>query len=91
MFNNSLLFERKKIIYMKDFISSALPFVIIGLCIAIIFANYKNNKETYINEGMSIGMCFGVATSLILKINMGLGISLGMIIGETIGILIEKK
>lgn len=76
---------------MKDFVLSALPFIIIGLCLAIIFANQKNDKQTYCSEGMCIGMCFGVAASSILKINMGLSISLGMLIGETIGVLIEKK
>ena len=76
---------------MKDFILSALPFVIMGLCLAIIFANLKKEKNTYCSEGMSIGMCFGVAVSSILKINLGLGISLGMLIGETVGILKEKK
>lgn len=40
---------------------------------------------------MSIGTCFGVAISSLIKINMGLGVSLGMLIGETIGILVEKK
>lgn len=76
---------------MKDFIIAALPFIVIGICLAIICANYKEKKQTYCSEGMSIGMCFGVAISTSLKINMGLGLSLGMLIGETIGILIEKK
>ena len=76
---------------MKDFVMSALPFVVIGICLAVIAANYKNGKSTYCSEGMSIGMCFGVAISISLNINMGLGISLGMLIGETIGILKEKK
>ena len=76
---------------MKDFILSALPFIIMGLCLAIIFANFKKGKNTHCSEGMCIGMCFGVAISSSLKINMGLGMSLGMLIGETIGILKEKK
>lgn len=76
---------------MKDFFISALPFIVIGLCLAIIFANYKKGKSTYCSEGMCIGMCLGVAISISLDINMGLGISLGMLIGETIGILKEKK
>lgn len=76
---------------MKDFIISALPFIVIGLCLAIICANFKKNRNTYCSEGMCIGMCFGVAISELLNINLGLGLSLGMLIGETIGILIEKK
>ena len=76
---------------MKDFILSALPFIIIGICLAIIFANFKKEKQTYCSEGMSIGMCLGLVLSTTLKFNIGLGLSLGMLIGETVGILIEKK
>ena len=76
---------------MKDFIIGALPFLIIGLCIAIISANNKKGKSSYCSEGMCMGMCIGVALSVSLHVSMGLGISLGMLIGETIGILIEKK
>ena len=76
---------------MKDFIFAALPFVIIGICLAIICANFKNEKKTYCSEGMAIGMCFGVAIASALHINLGLGISIGMLIGEAIGISKEKK
>lgn len=76
---------------MKGFILAALPYLIIGVCLAIIFAYYKKEKQTYCSEGMSIGMCLGLVLSTSLKFNIGLGLSLGMLIGETIGILIEKK
>lgn len=76
---------------MKDFIFAALPFVIIGICLAIICANYKQEKKTYCSEGMAIGMCLGVAIATSLKINLGLGISIGMLIGEAIGISKEKQ
>lgn len=81
---------------MMDFIKSALPFVIIGICLAIISVNHHRKKDAadtknYLTEGMSLGMCLGVACSTAVHINMGLGISLGMLIGETIGILIPKK
>ena len=75
---------------MKDFIFAALPFVIIGICLAIICVNFKEKKKTYCSEGMAIGMCFGVAFSTIFHINLGLGISIGMLIGEAIGISKEK-
>ena len=59
---------------MKDFILAALPWVAIGLCLAIFFArNKKNNKdvkktvENYGTEGMSVGMCIGVALGHCLK------------------------
>lgn len=76
---------------MKDFILAALPFVIIGICLAFIFANYKEGKKTYCSEGMAIGMCLGVAISSSFHINLSLGISIGMLIGEAIGITKEKK
>ena len=76
---------------MKDFILSALPFIIIGICLAVICANGKKYKQTYLSEGLAIGMCFGVAVASALHINLGLGISIGMLIGEAIGISKEKK
>lgn len=76
---------------MKDFIFAALPFVAIGICLAIICANGKKYKQTYCSEGMAIGMCFGTAVATVMHINIGLGISIGMLIGEAIGISKEKK
>ena len=76
---------------MKDFAFAALPFIAIGICLAIICANGKKYKQTYLSEGMAIGMCFGVAVASALHINLGLGISIGMLIGEAVGIGIEKK
>lgn len=80
---------------MKEFIISALPFLIIGICLAIICANFKkskvNEEKTYQTEGMCFGMCLGVALSTSLNFDMGLGISFGMLVGETIGILVKKK
>ena len=76
---------------MKDFIFAALPFIIIGICLAFICAKGKKYRQTYCSEGMAFGMCFGVAVSSALHINLGLGISIGMLIGEAIGISNEKK
>lgn len=76
---------------MKDFMLAALPFVIIGICLTIICASFKEEKKTYCSEGMAIGMCLGISIATSLKINLALGISLGMLIGEAIGISIEKK
>ena len=49
---------------MKDFIFAALPFVIVGICLALLAANHnriKDSKEkNHMAEGMCIGMCFGV-------------------------------
>ncbi len=81
---------------MMDFIKAALPFVIIGVCLAIIFAHYRKKgreekEENYLVEGMCLGMCLGVALSSSLHMDMGIGISLGMLIGETAGLLTKKK
>ena len=76
---------------MKDFIFAALPFIVIGICLAVICANGKKYKQTFCSEGMAIGMCFGTAIASALHINLGLGISIGMLIGEAIGINKEKK
>ena len=76
---------------MKDFAFAALPFIIIGICIAIICVNSKNNEKTYMSEGLAIGMCFGVAVASALHINFGLEVSIGMLIGEAVGISMKKK
>lgn len=78
----------------KDFVAAALPFIIIGICLAIMFANRsrmtEGSEKNCMTEGMSIGMCVGVALSTALDINMGLGISLGMLVGETVGMFVKK-
>ena len=80
---------------MGEFAMAALPFVMIGICLTIIFINYKKkgreNQNNYLLEGMCMGMCLGVAIATSLHIHLGLGISLGMLIGETIGISIKKE
>lgn len=80
---------------MKDFIVAALPFFIIGICLAIICANFRRKRndeeQNCLVEGMCIGMCLGVAVSTALKANIGLGISIGMLVGETIGLFVRKE
>lgn len=76
---------------MKDFIWAALPFIIAGLCLAVILANGDHKQNNYLTEGMCIGMCLGLGLSSVLSIDMGLSLSLGMLIGETVGLLIKKE
>lgn len=79
---------------MKDFIVAALPFIILGVCIAVICKCNKDNKNkdnTYILEGMVLGMSFGLMFGNMLNYNTGLCLSLGMVIGEAVGCSIEKK
>ena len=80
-----------------DFLSAALPWISIGLLLAIFFAQSarkkKNNKkvENYSTEGMALGMCFGTAIGTAFGNNTGIGLSLGMLAGLVIGSCIEKK
>lgn len=84
-----------------DFISAALPWLCMGLFLAIFFAksnrkkkdetNSGKEKENYSSEGMSIGMCLGVALGVSFGNNIGLGLSLGLLLGLAIGSCIEKK
>lgn len=80
---------------MKDFIFAAMPFVVVGICIAILCVNSKkmhaDGKKNYLTEGMCIGSCLGVAFSTAMQINLGLGISLGMLLGETVGMFIKER
>ena len=80
-----------------DFLSAALPWISIGLLLAIFFAQSartkKDNKkqETYSTEGMALGMCFGVAIGTAFGNNTGIGLTLGMLTGLVIGSCITKK
>ena len=80
-----------------DFLSAALPWISIGLLLAIFFARSARKKkdtekkENYATEGMALGMCFGTAIGTSLGNNTGIGLSLGMLAGLVIGSCIEKK
>ena len=82
---------------MKDFIFAALPWICMGLMLAIFFAESarkkkdSKRKEHYGTEGMALGMCFGTAIGTAFGHNTGIGLSLGMLIGFVIGSCIEKK
>lgn len=80
-----------------DFLSAALPWITMGLLLAIFFARAahgktkEEKKENHGSEGMALGMCFGVALSTALHINVGLGMMAGMVLGLLVGSGIEKK
>ena len=76
---------------MKDFIFAALPFVIIGICLALLAANHNRIKDSKEKNHMAEGMCFGVALATSMHFNLGLGIGLGMLVGETVGMFMPKK
>lgn len=85
-----------------DFFMAALPWIAVGLLLAVFAARSAGSKKQakqsgekqsgdYGTEGMCLGMCFGTAIGTALGNNTGLGISLGMLIGLAIGSAIEKK
>lgn len=79
-----------------DFLRVALPWIAVGLLLAVFFARgaRKKKKEEqtgdYGTEGMCLGMCLGTAIGTALGNNTGIGISLGMLIGLAIGTCIKK-
>ena len=80
-----------------DFFRAALPWVAMGLLLAVFAARgvgrKKKEKEihNYGTEGMCLGMCFGTAIGTALGNNTGIGISLGMLLGLAIGSSIKKE
>lgn len=78
---------------MKEFMMAALPWVCIGIAVALFASNHGARKkakddgkeyENYMTEGMCIGMCVGTALG-------GNGLSVGMLIGMVIGMCIKKE
>ena len=80
-----------------DFIRAALPWVAMGLFLAVFAARSAGRKkkekeiDNYGIEGMCLGMCFGTAIGTALGNNTGIGISLGMLIGLAVGSSIKKE
>lgn len=84
---------------MKDFFMAAYPWIIIGLCVAVMAVQMSKkrstkdgeNKENYMLEGMCLGMCLGANVGALGIDNLGIGMCMGMLIGEVIGMMIPKK
>ena len=80
-----------------DFLRAALPWIAMGLLLAVFFARESRRKKdtekppNYGSEGMSLGMCLGVALATALHVDVGLGLTLGMLLGLVIGSNTEKK
>ena len=77
-----------------DFLRAALPWIAVGLLLAVLFARGARKKEhtdNYGTEGMCLGMCLGSAIGTSLGNNTGIGISLGMLIGLAMGTCIKKE
>lgn len=79
---------------MKEFILAALPWVCIGLALAILAAHWgskekqKSDRETPADNYMVEGMCLGMAVGLSLG---KAGYSYGMLLGMVIGMCIPKN
>ena len=78
---------------MKEFMMAALPWICIGIAIALLAASHgmaKKAKDSgkehgnYMTEGMCLGMCVGTA----LGDN---GLIYGMLLGLVVGMLIKKE
>ena len=80
-----------------DFLRAALPWVAMGLLLAVFAARSVGKKkkekqnDDYGTEGMCLGMCFGTAIGAALGNNTGIGISLDMLLGLAIGTCIKKE
>lgn len=80
-----------------DFLRAALPWVAIGLLLAVFAARSARKKkeeqpqDDYGTEGMCLGMCFGTAIGTSLGNNTGIGITLGMLIGLFLGSSFKKE
>ena len=80
-----------------DFLRAALPWITIGLFLAVFAARSEREKkgeeqkDDYGILGMCLGMSFGTAIGTALGNNTGIGISLGMLIGLAIGTCIRKE
>ena len=80
-----------------DFIRAALPWIIMGLLLAVYFARCAGKKKKeeqtgdYGAEGMCLGMCFGTALGAAFGNNIAIGLPLGMLFGLAIGSSIKKE
>ena len=80
-----------------DFLRAALPWVAMGLLLAVFFARSakrkkdEDKKADYGTVGMCLGMCFGTAIGTSLGNHTGIGICLGMLLGLAIGSGIKKE
>ena len=81
-----------------DFIFAALPWIAMGLLLAIWSARSAAKKrendtksDNYGTEGLCLGMYMGTAIGTSIGNNTGIGISLGMLLGLAIGTCMKKE
>lgn len=77
---------------MLEFIRAALPWVLMGVSIAILVVNAKKYEgNNYMTEGRWLGLFAGITVGTMGFFSLGIGIALGMLAGEAIGCLIRKQ
>lgn len=80
-----------------EFMSAALPWVSMGILLAVFLAKAASRKkdgdrkENYGSEGMALGMSLGVALGTALHVNIGIAMVVGMLLGLLLGSGFEKK
>ena len=80
-----------------DFLRAALPWIVMGLLLAVYFARCAGKKKKeeqtgdYGAEGMCLGMCFGTAIGTAFGNNIAIGLPLGMLFGLAVGSSIKKE
>lgn len=85
---------------MSEFIKSSLPFILIGISLAIFAVSYSKNHRGKFQEAKAdfsaMGPLFGVAIGIAIgtandSIGAGLGAGLGMFAGTLIEFFISKN
>ena len=82
--------EERTLDELGDFFNAALPFVAMGLTIALLAANGRRGRKNYLTEGMCLGLALGVGLADALHMELGLAMSLGMLLGAALGQLAPK-
>ena len=79
----------------SDFLQAALPWIVMGLLLAVFFARSakekENSSDNYAMEGMGYGMSLGLCLFTALGKNIGTGLCLGILLGLVIGSSIKKE
>ena len=79
---------------MRDFIQAALPWVLMGIALAISLANQNSEEQSDGSQNavyMGIGMMFGItAAAAGILHSYALGISIGMLGGLVVGNAVRK-
>ena len=74
---------------MRDFINAALPWVLIGIALAVALANHHSEEESGDSQNalyMGIGMVFGIAAAAAgILHSYALGVSIGILGGLAVG------